>query len=345
MPTTPPIAQTPAQRPKPWQPAGTIGAGGSSGSGVFRSLSGGSPAPRASIRRATVVGPNRGDFGSPGTTPVIGLPNRGDYGTVDRGGIDATSAAANKALKGFNDPTGTGAFKNLMGLAGEQTAAAAGEERRHAADAGQRRGYSGGFEDTARAASQDRMSALASAGFAGAQQVQQEEGAQYGRAIGAFTALQDSYNQAMTTQNVSFARDLTTTRIQQASNSLATMDLNQRQQLAYADAVNTAKQLQATLDEQFNKDQIDNNRYIQANQQIAAQLQASMAALSQRSHEFDVTSRQSDEAMKERQREFDLGLKANPNTAQRALTDPQLAGPGANRGGPAAAGRTFTGLV
>lgn len=344
-----PVTQQPlpgSDRARPWQPAGTIGAGGSgSGSGTFRALSGGSGAPNASIRRATVAAPNRGDFGSPGATPAIGLPNRGDYGTVDRTGLDETAGAARGALEGFNDPTGTGSFKRLMGLAGEQTAAAAGEQSRHAADAAQRRGYGGGFEDTAREASADRMSALATAGFQGAQQVQQEEGAQYGRAIGAFTALQDSYNQAMTTQNVSFARDLTTTRIQQASNAISTMDLNQRQQLAYADAVNTAKQLQASLDEQFNKDLIDNNRYIQGNQQIAAQLQASQAALQQRSHEFDVSTRQGDEALAERQREFDLGLKANQSTALRALNDPQLTGRGGPRGGPAQAGHTFTGLA
>lgn len=318
---------------------GVSGLGGGQVGGIFKQFSQSSGAPNAPIKPVKVDLPNRGDFGGPAATPTITPPSRSDFGTPDRAGIDEAAKAGRDALKGFNDPTSTGAFQRLMGLAGEQTAAQAGEQSRHAADAAQRRGYGGGFESTARSAAADRMSALATAGFAGAQSIQQAEGEQYGRAIGAFTELQKSYNEALSTGDVAFAHDLTTTRIQQAQAQLSTLDLNQRQQLAYADALNQAKQLQATLNEQFNKDLIDNNRFIQGQAQVAAQLAAQMATLQEHKREFDISDA-------ERKREFDLGLKANPGTALRTFEDPRFGG-GKNvrSGAPGLPGNTFKSMM
>lgn len=318
---------------------GIGGLGGGQIGGIFKQFSQLGGPPHANITRPTVGLPTRGDYGTPATTPTIQAPTRGDYGTPDRAGIDETAAAGREALRGFNDPTSTGAFQRLMGLAGEQTAAQAGEQSRHAADAAQRRGYGGGFEDTARSAAADRMGALATAGFSGAQAIQQEEGAQYGRAIGAFTELQKSYNEALSTGDVAFAHDLTTTRIQQAQAQLSTLDLNQRQQLAYADALNQAKQLQAQLNEQFNKDLIDNNRFIQGQAQVAAQLAAQMATLQEHKREFDISDA-------EKKREFDLGLKANPATALRTFEDPRYGGGKNVRGGaPGSPGNAFRSMM
>lgn len=327
------------------------GIGGSQVGSIFRQFTTKSGAPNAPIKPPKVQTPNRADFGGPAATPTIGMPNRGDYGlgaadvTRAQTGLNQAAGEASSAATGFRDPTHTGAFQNLMGLAGEQTAAQASEVSRHAKDASSRRGYSGGFEDTARGAQSDRMSALASAGFAGAESVRAQEGEQYGRAIGAFTALQDSYNQAMVTGNTEFARDLTQTRIEQAHTALGTMDLNQRQQLAYADSLNQARQLQAQLDEAYNHDLIDNRRYIQEQGQVAAQLQAQLAALTEHQREFDISAGQSDRELSERKREFDLNLKANPNTALRtfAPNGPFVASGGA-RGGVAPGG-AFTGLA
>jgi len=222
------------------------------------------------------------------------------------------------------------AFKSLMSLANERTGAQESEIGRHAADAAQRRGYAGGFEDSAASAQADRMSALATAGFEGAAQVRQEESDHYGKAIGAFAQLQDSYNQAKSAGDIAYARDLTQTHISQAEANLHALDLNSQQGLAYAGAVNDAKRLQAQLDADFNKDLIDNNRYIQGQQQIAAQLmlqRESIAAqeraqdktLAARKREFDIDQGFKEKQFGEQKREFDVGLKANPNTAYRAL--------------------------
>lgn len=304
---------------------------GATGAGVgtnFKSLISG--APHADIKRATVGMPSRGDFGAPVTAPTIGDPSRASYGTPSREGLGDTIHAARQAKAGFDNPRGTEAFRNIMGLANEQTGAQESEISRHAADAAQRRGYAGGFEDSAQSAQRDRMAALASAGFAGAAQVRQEEGEQYGRAIGAFTQLQDSYQQAKSAGDIAFARDLTQTHIAQAEANLHAMDTNTQQGLAYADAVNQAKRLQAQLDADFNKDLIDNNRYIQGQQQIASQLMlqrealAAQAAaqdktLAARKREFDIEQGFKEKQFGETKREFDLGLKANPNTAYRAF--------------------------
>jgi len=318
------------------QGAGGFGVGGGQIGSFFGSLTRGGSAG-ANIQRPTVAAPNRSEFGTPGAAPVIQGPNRSDYGlsptdqAATQAGIATTAATAEEARKGFNDPTSTGAFKNIMGLAQEQTGEAAQEAQRHASDVAQRRGYAGGFEDTARATGQQRMQALAQAGFAGAQAVQEQEGAQYGRAVGAFVQLQDSYNQAQVTGNTSYAHDLTNTHIANAENALKTMELYQNQLLAFASSIQQAKQLQAQLNEQFNKDLIDNNRFISMNKEIAASLAATMMGLQEKGREFDVGAKQFEETRSDRE-------LAN----QRAL---RAAGKDVYGGPIQGSGGTFTGLA
>lgn len=313
-------------------PSGTIAPGtinqGGLGGGQAGSIFGSffkQAAPNANITPAKVGLPSPGDFGAPVTAPTIADPNRANYGLdptekqAALRGIEGAGAAATAAEFGFNSPTKTAAFSNLMNLAQEQTGAQAQEQQRQAADAAQRRGYGGGFEDTARSAAIDRMNALAQAGFAGADQIRQEEGAQYGRAIGAFTALQDSFNTAEAAGNTAFAHDLLSAHIDNADNQLKAMDLNVQERAHYGDALNQAKELQAQLDEQFNKDKIDNARYVQGQAAIAAQLQATMLTLGEKAREFNVSSGQEQEKISEQQREFNQSQLANPNTALRAL--------------------------
>jgi len=325
---------------------GTIGSstgiGGTISSGTtFKSLVSGKP--NAPIKPAKVGLPSRGDFGSPIGTPTAVGPNRGDYGNPDNAGLVETARDAREARAGFADPRSTAAFQNLMGLAHEQTGQQLSERARGAKDAAQRRGYAGGFEDSDREANSDRMHALASAGFAGAASIRQQEGEQYGRAIGAFTQLQTSYNEAKQAGDIAFASDLTRTHLANAENTLKTAGLNMEQQLSYAGALNDAKMLQAKLDQDFNNSMIDNNRYIDGQQQIAAQLLAAQMALEEKKREFDIESGFRDKKFAEDQRQFDLALKADPNTALRTFSDPRYGGP-TGRKQTTNTGAVFTGL-
>lgn len=287
--------------------------------GTFGSLFG--KAPNAKITPPKVGLPTRADFGPNAQAPTIADPNRANYGEPSRAGIDDAAMVGRMSEAGFLNPRGTGAFKNLMGLANEQTGLQESERARQSADAAQRRGYAGGGEDDARQAASDKMQALASAGFQAADTIQQREGDQYGRAIGAFTQLQSSYNDAKSRGDIAFANDLTQAHIANAENVLKTAGLNMDQQKAYAETLSQAKQLQATLDEQYNNSLIDNNKYIAGQQQIAAQLLAQQMALNEKKREFDIGTSEQDKARAEQQREFDLQLKANPGTALRTFAN------------------------
>lgn len=322
---------------------GSINTGIRGGLGTsFKSLFSG--APNAPIQRATVGLPNRGDFGSPISAPTITPVDRAAFGEPSKAGLNVTAGAAARAQAGFRDPMKTQAFKNIMGLAGEQTGRQEAERSRHASDAAQRRGYAGGFEDEGREAEMDRMSALATSGFAGAEAVRQQEGEMYGKAIGAFTQLQTAYNQAKGAGDIAYAQALTEAHFKNAENVLKTAGLNMEQQLAYAGSLNEAKMLQAKLDQDFNNSLIDNNRYIQAQQQIAAQLLAQQMALEQRNKEFEFESKFKEKQFDEGQRQFDLNLKANPNTALRTFSDPRYAAGAAGRKQTTNRGSVFSGL-
>lgn len=304
-----------------------------------------SGAPNAPIQRAVVGLPERGSFGSPIGAPTVASPDRKNYGTPSGRGIAEAAKAARDAKAGFDDPTSTMAFRNLMGLAQEQTGRQASERARGARDAAQRRGYAGGFEDEGREAEQDRMEALAASGFAGADAIRTQEGEQYGRAIGAFTSLQNSYNEAKSAGDIAFARDLTATHLANAENILKTAGLNMEQQLSYAGALNDAKMLQAKLDQDFNNSLIDNNRYIEAQQQIAAQLLAQQMALEQRNKEFEWESAFKEKSLADDREKFELGLKANPNTALRTFSDPRYGQGKPRKSSSFRPGASFAGLT
>lgn len=331
---------------------GFLGGFGGKIGDMFKTMFSG--APHADIRRATVPLPSREDFGigTPFTATPVADTKRGAYGTPSREGIAETAATARSARAGFDNPRGTQAFQNLMGLAQEQTGQQESERGRHAADVAQRRGYAGGGDDEARAAKFDRMEALASAGFEGANAIRQQEGEQYGRAIGAFSQLMSAYNAAKTEGDVAYARDLTATHMANAENALKAAGLNMQQQGQYAQSLNEARMLQAQLDQAFNNSLIDNNRYIQSQQSIASQLLATQMSLAEKAREFDIESgfenkklSFADRELSEKARQFDLGLKASPGTALRTFEDPRYGvglSPAEKR---AKRGSTFQGLV
>lgn len=315
---------------------GTFGGSGfGSAGGMFKTLFSGKP--NAPIKPVKVGLPSRGDFGSPTAAPTVADPNRGAYGTPSAAGLAAAAGDARRANFNFNNPRQSSAFQQLMGLAQEQTGQQASEVARESRDAAQRRGYAGGSEDQARATQQDRMNALATAGFAGAESVRKAESDHYASAMGAFTQLQTSYNEAKQQGDIAFASDLTKTHIENAENMLKTAGLNMQQQLAYAGALNDAKQLQAKLDSDYNSQLIDNNKYISGQQQIAAQLLAQQMALAEKQREFNADNTFRNQQLEEDKRKFDLSLKANPGTALRTFDDPRYGGP--------KAGHTFTGLA
>lgn len=277
-----------------------------------------SGAPNAPIQKAKVERPNRGDYGAPVANPNIVDPNRGNYGTVSGSGLSETASAAREARAGFNDPRSTDAFANLMGLTSEQTGRQEGERARGARDASQRRGYAGGFEDSARAADQDRMQAIATAGFENAKSIRADSADMYGKSIGAFTQLQTSYNEAKAAGDIAFASDLTRTHMANAENTLKTAGLNLEQQGAFAQGLNEAKMLQAKLDQDFNSSLIDNNRYIQGQQQIAAQLLAQQMALEEKKREFDLGFGLDEKKLAEAGRQFDIKTLADTGTSYEA---------------------------
>lgn len=115
-------------------------------------------------------------------------PTREDFLNPAQRGALPGQKDLNAARRGFENPTQTSAFRDLMSLASSRTASAneaALDERRTAA---MRRGFSGGFEDSERRASRDRMRALAETGFEGAEKVREQEMARYTPALEAVTA-------------------------------------------------------------------------------------------------------------------------------------------------------------
>lgn len=321
--------------------AGFKGGGGKIGTSFTNIVSG---KPNAPIKRPIVERPSMGDFGAPVQAPTIQGPNRKDFGTVDPAGIKKAAFDANRALKGFNDPRSTKAFQDLMGLASERTAAGVANRRKDAALATQRSGSKVGYEDEARQAERDRMSALATAGFEGAASIREQQAGVYQAAEGAFAQLQTSYNAAKQAGDTAFANALTETNFKNAEAQLQAAGLNMEQKLAYGNALNEARKLQAQLDQQFNNSLIDNNKYIEGQQQIAAQLLAQQQALEQHKKEFEFESKFKEQQLAEQQRQFDLGLKANPNTALRTFGDPRYGGGTGRKKNPTPS-TSFTGLL
>lgn len=261
------------------------------GSGSFTRQAGGLVAnPNAGkISRPIVPMPGRGDFGAPIAAPTVQGPNRKDFGQADRGGIADAGRDLSKFRQGFNDPTSTGAFQNLMKLTNEQTAAQESEVARHARDATSRAGYTGGFSAATRQARGDRMKALAEAGFAGAAQVRGEELDAYKSAGDRFAQLMSGYNQAQSAGNVAFGNAASSAKELQARLGMDTAGLNQQSQLAWAGAKADAQKLQSQLDSAFNNQLIDAGRYQQMSESVAAQLKLQELKLAEDQRQFNLS--------------------------------------------------------
>lgn len=268
-----------------------VAAGGiSSGSSMLKNIL--LKAPNANITRPTVAMPDKADYGSPGQRPTITMPNRPDFGG---GSVESklymkeAGKTAHNALTGFNNPTGTAAFQNLMNLAQEQTGSAEAEISRHAKDAAARAGYTGGFQTAAKQASYDRLHALAEAGFGGAAQIRSEQLGLYNQAHGDLTSLVNSYNQAQNASNIAYGQALAGAHEAQGNLDLGFSKLVQEGNLSYADAKGEAQRLQAQLDSAYNNQLIDNAKYTQMSASLAAQLESERMRLAQQKEQFNLT--------------------------------------------------------
>jgi hypothetical protein len=124
-----------------------------------------------------------------------------------------------------------------------------------------------------------------------------------------------AYNSAMTASNVGFA----TTKADQAK-AQATIDLGfskmiQDKNLTFMDATNAAKMLQAQLDQAYNGSLIDNAKYAQMSQSLAAQLAFEQARLKEQGRQFDITHADS-------QRSVDLALEEAAKLRNERGVDP-----------------------
>jgi len=260
-----------------------------SGSSLLSNILMNGRAPGAKIARPVVQTPNRGDYGQPGARPTITTPNRSDFGTPSREGINAASAAAGKARHNFNNPTASLAFQNLMNLAQEQTGSAEAEISRESRDAASRAGYTGGFGSRARAAGNDRLHALAEAGFAGAAKVREDELGMYNTAQGSLTELIKGANAEQGASNRAFGGALASAHEAQGGLDLGFSKLVQERDLSWAEAKGEAQRLQAQLDQAYNGSLIDNARYTQMSASLQAQLESERNRLAESKRQFDLT--------------------------------------------------------
>lgn len=269
------------------------------------SSTGGAPAPSGGLgstfslynsgvtpKPVTVQRPTIGEFGDPGPRPVIGQPTRDSYGVTSHAakmGYDQATFQAHQDAAGFNDPTKTAAFKNLMNLESEQGATVAGEVARHSRDAASRAGYSGGFHADERQAQQDRFQAIAQGGMQASAQVRGEELDKYKADASNQTALANAINEQTGASDRAFGSDLAAAARGQGELDLGFGKLIQDRNLSYADAQQEASKLQAQLDSAFQGQLIDAGRYNQISASVQAQLALAQAKQKEDTREFDLT--------------------------------------------------------
>lgn len=304
---------------------GTIGGATSVGSTFNKIVSG---KPNAPIQKPVVGMPQRPDYGAPTAPPVVGDPNRKDYGTPSTAGIPEAAKSAHDWEQAVRNPTGSEYFHNAMNIAAQTQAAGEAASNFAAKEAAQKGGFAN--TDAARMAAQDRMSNLAIAETGAAKDAATIGADMYGKAEGAFVSLQGQYTAAKQAGDTAYAQDLTQTHLANANNFLQSAGLNMQQQVSFAHDLNEAKLTQAKLDQDFNNSLIDNNRYIEQSQQIAAQLAMQQAALKQHAYEFDVGQKthKEDQAFAAKQHELDL--LANTSTAQPLRDELRPKGPGSS---------------
>lgn len=243
------------------------------------------------IERPLVGMPSRGDYGDPGPRPTITGPNRGDYGTASREGLPQFAHDTKLAAREFNDPTKSTNFTNLMRLANEQTGDQVSEVNRHLRDAASRRGYAAGYESDARAASRDRMKAIAESGFAAADRIRDQAASQYANASGAYAKLLGDVNASNTQRDLQFSHDVQSGKEAQLSADVGYGGLINERNIAFANATASAKQKQAELDSAFNNQLIDKARYDQMTNSLAIQLESERNRLLEQRYEFDETTK------------------------------------------------------
>lgn len=264
-----------------------------------------------------------GGFGPSGVTParsLVGLPSLGDYlgglGTAprvpapmptheaSRAGIGAAVGDVNMFRAEYNAPTASAGFATLMSLAGETTGAAENAARREGGEAASRAGYAGGFDARGEQAAEDRMKAVASAGFEGAREVRGQALQGYGIAESAATALITAYNMTKVQEAMANADRQAQASAQQAMLDLQHMGMGMQAHQAYAGAKSEAQRLQAQLDSHFQDQRIDAARYLQMSASIQANFVASMARLSEESKQFAAAQQLSYARLEEQQTEF-----------------------------------------
>jgi hypothetical protein len=296
--------------------------------------------PNAAIKPPKVERPSWGDYGPDPIHPNIPLPNRSDFGHASREGIDAAKLDVNAFRKGFNDPTSTNAFKDIMSLASNQGASALSEINRGSREAASKAGYTGGFSTRGKEADAARFAALSSAGFEGAGKVRADEGAMYGKALDNLTAMIGNVNNNNTASNIAFGNAVGDAHKSRAESDLAFSKLVQDKNLSFADATAAAKNLQAQLDQAYNGSLIDNARYNQMSASLQAQLQMEQARLKESGRQFDVTHADNQAAIRAAQAEAarlrnERGV--DPTTGKHyGQGDPTL--------GTGRTGTTFTGM-
>ncbi len=151
-------------------------------------------------QRATVQGPDRGDYKAPDNRDVLGAARE-----------------RNKFRSEYEDPTHSRAFSDLMGIASDTTARNAEETARLGQQRAARSGtFGGGGDVDMERASRDRMRALAEAGFEGAGSIRDQALKGYGDASQSFTALAGAQKEAEASANRAYADDLTKSRLTQA---------------------------------------------------------------------------------------------------------------------------------
>lgn len=262
---------------------------GSQTGSTFTNITNGGKPPGANITRPTVARPNMGDYGPNPTRATIAAPDRGAFGTPSREGMGETAADVKKFREEYNDPTSSAGYKAAMGIASEKGASVFGEVAREGRESASKAGYSGGFDSRAKAADQSRFQALSSAAFEGVKDVRDQALGGYKTSLDSLTSMIGNYNHDMTTSNVAFGGAMNDRNIAQAQSDNQFSKLVQDKNLSYADATAHANELQAQLDSAFNNQLIDNAKYNQMSQSLAAQLAMEQARLKENSRQFDLT--------------------------------------------------------
>lgn len=133
--------------------------------------------------------------------PHMERPEASEFGMPSREGLDEIHGDLGRFREGYEHPTQTGAFANLMNLASTRTASAMDSMREEGSRAAQRRGFVGGFSGSEERAGRDRMRALAAEGFQAAGDIRAQEAEQYRAALQQYGEASGAFNAQMQERN------------------------------------------------------------------------------------------------------------------------------------------------